>query len=143
MLHFRKDVEAFSRFSFELRAGNPKIKDLRNIGVDMEAVIFNGFKIHNPNLGRLICVCHLRKRNEEKAFKLLEKTHQTAAQRSKSKKEILNDIYRENEGTYYEYGLEASDECHFNAKLESLQQKWKGLIPGYLKWFSAKKRNYS
>ena len=75
MLHFTKDVEAFSRFSLELQAGNPKIKDLKSIGVDMEAAIFNGFKIHIPDPGRLICLRHLRKRDEEKALKLLEKTN--------------------------------------------------------------------
>ena len=141
MVHFTKGVETFSWFSLKLRAANPKIKDLKSIGVDMEATILNGFKIPNPILGHLICVRHLRKRNEEKALKLLEKTNQTAAQRSKSKKKILNNIYREYEGTYFEYDLaEASNECDFNAKLQSPQQKWEGLIPGYFKWFSANRK---
>ena len=110
MLHFTKNVEAFSRFSLELRAGNSEIKVLKSVGVDVEEAIFNGFKIDNPNLGCLICVRHLRKRDEEKTLKLLEKTNQTAAQTSKSKKEILNDINEENEDAYYEYGLaKASD----------------------------------
>ena len=65
----------------ELRTGNPRIKDLKNIGVAMEAEIFNGFKIHNPNLGRLICLRHLRRRNEETVLMLLENTNQTAVQR--------------------------------------------------------------
>ena len=64
MLHFTKDVESFSRISLELQAGNPKIKDLKSIGVDIEAAIFNGFKTYNPNLGSLICVRHLRKRDK-------------------------------------------------------------------------------
>ena len=89
---------------------------MKSIGVQKETAIFNGFKIHNPNLGRLICLRHLRKRNEEKTLKLLENTNQLAAQRSKSKK--VNDIYGKNEGTYYEYGLvEASDEYDFNPNL--------------------------
>ena len=50
-------------------------------------------------------------------------------------------MYGENEGTYYEYDLaKASDECDFNANLESLQQKWVGLIPGYFKWFLANRK---
>ena len=118
MVHFTKGVETFSRFSLKLRAANPKIKDLKSIGVDMEATILNGFKIPNPVLGLLISVRHLRKRNKEKALKLLEKTNQTAAQRSKSKKKILSNIYGECEGTYFDYDLaEASNECDFNVKL--------------------------
>ena len=75
----QKYVKAFSRNLPELRAGDPNIKDLKSMGVGMEAAIFNGFKIHNPNIWRLICVRHLRKRDVEKALKLLGKTNQTAA----------------------------------------------------------------
>ena len=57
--------------------------------MDIETEIFNGFKIHNLNLGHLICVGQLRKRKEEKTLKLLEKTNQITALRSKSKKDIL------------------------------------------------------
>ena len=67
MLHFTKDVEAFSQFLLELQAGNPKTKDLKSIGVDMEAAIFNGLKIHNPNLGHLICEKKIKKR-QRKSF---------------------------------------------------------------------------
>ena len=141
MLHFTKDAEAFSPFLLKLRPGNPKIKCLKSIGVDMEETIFNGLKIHNPNLGCLICVHHLGKKDKKQVFMLLEKTNQADAQRSKSKKEVLNNIYRKNEGTYYEYGLSrASNKCNFNAKLQSLQQKWEGLIPGYFKWFSVTRK---
>lgn len=78
MLHFTK----------ELRAGTPKIKDLKSIALNMGAA-------------------------------------------------ILNDIYGENEGTYYDYGLgEGSDEFDFNAKMKSLLQKGEELIPCYFKWFS-------
>ena len=75
----QKYVKAFSRILLELRAGDPNIKDLKSMGVGMEAAIFNGFKIHNPNIWHLICVHHLRKRDIEKALKLLGKTNQTAA----------------------------------------------------------------
>ena len=73
MFRFTEDVKAFRRFSLKLRAENHKIKDLKSIGAEMEATIFNGFKIHNPNLGGFISMCYLRKRDEEKALKLFER----------------------------------------------------------------------
>ena len=91
MLHFTKDVEAFSQFLLELQAGNPKTKDLKSIDVDMEAAIFNGLKIHNPNLGHLICADHLKKRQRKSFEDIGKKNNQTAAQGSKSKKEILKE----------------------------------------------------
>lgn len=142
MLHFTKDVEAFSRFALELRAGNAALKDLKTIGVDMEAAIFNGFKIHQPDVSRLICVRHLKKRDEEKTSKLLERTNQTAAQKAHSKAELIKDIYGNKEGGYYEYGLaEAFDAQDFEFKLQSLRQRWDALIPGFFDWFVAKRQS--
>ena len=49
------------------------IKDLKTIGADMEYAIFNGFKRHFPDLGRLLCVRHMSKRDETKLAKLYTK----------------------------------------------------------------------
>ena len=49
-----------------------------------------------------------------------------------SKAEVLNDVYGERTGTYYEYGLETDG---FNAKLISVKEKWEALIPGFYGWF--------
>lgn len=136
MFHFKKDEEAFSRFALEMRIGNSALKELKAIGVDMESAIFNGFKIHNSGLSRLVCVRHLKKRDEEKIGKLLAKTNQTAAQKKHSKAEILNDMYGQRSGTAYEYGLAESLDCDdFTAKLLSLQDKWESLVPGFYSWF--------
>ena len=79
---------------------------------------------------------HLEKRDEEKMLTLLQKTNQSSAQKSHSKAEVLNDIYGERTGTYYEYGLAGSyDTDDFNAKLISLKEKWEALIPGFYGWF--------
>ena len=67
---------------------------IKIIDVDIETEIFNGFKIHNLNLGHLICVGQLRKRNEEKTLKLLKKSNQITALILKSKKDILKSILR-------------------------------------------------
>ena len=66
MFRFTEDVKTFRRFSLELRAANHKIKDLKSIGAELEATIFNGFKIHNPNLGSFISMRYLRKEMKKK-----------------------------------------------------------------------------
>ena len=100
MLHFTKDVEDFSQFLLELQARNPKIKDLKSIGVDMEAAIFNGFKIHNPNLGHLICVDHLKKRQRKSFEDIGKKTIKQLLKKIQKGNPKRNSIYRENERTY-------------------------------------------
>ena len=102
----------------------------------MESAVYNEFKRHNQELSRLVCVRHLKKRDEEKLFKLFQKTNQSSAQKYHSKAEVLNDIYGERTGNYYKYGLaESYDTDDFNAKLISLKKKWEALIPGFYGWF--------
>ena len=69
MFNFTKDEEAFSRFASEIRIGNSGLNDLKILGVDMESAICNGFKCHNQELSRLVCVRHLKKNNEEEMLK--------------------------------------------------------------------------
>ena len=94
----------------------------------MESAIYNGFKHHFPNLGRLLCVRHLSKRDESKLAKLLTKTNPNASQRNKSSSDIVKDIYGYRIGGYYEYGLaEVTDESDLDIKLLPLKEKWNGL----------------
>ena len=133
MFYFTKDKEAFSRFASDIRIGNSGLDDLKILGVGMESAIYYGFKWHNQDLSRLVCVRHLKKRDKEKMFKLLQKTNQKfSAQKSHPKAEVLNDIYGETTATYYEYGLtESYNTDDFNAKLISLKEKWEALISGF------------
>ena len=136
MFHFTKNADVFSRFYLELRAGNPGLKDLKAVGVDMEAAIYNGFHVHGPEIKRLICVRHLKARDENKALKLLAKTSKTSSQQAKAKYEVINDIYGERIGTSYEYGIvESLDKDDLCLKLDSLKDKWNALIPGFHTWF--------
>ena len=77
----------------------------------MESAIYNGFKVHNPNLRRLICVQHLRVRDEQKAVKLLAKTNKTASEKMHAKSEVLSDMYGVRTGISYEYGIVESYDC--------------------------------
>ena len=44
MLHFTKDEGAFGRFALEILAADPKLIELKNLGVDMVSAIYQGFK---------------------------------------------------------------------------------------------------
>ena len=44
MFHFKKDEEAFRRFMLEKCTENPKLVGLKAVGVDMESIIYQGFK---------------------------------------------------------------------------------------------------
>ena len=124
MFHFKKDEEAFRRFALEMCAENPKLVGLKAVGVDMESAIYQGFKSIFKDLSRFIFVRHLQQRDE----KLLERTNQTSEQKKKYK--ILKDLYGERSSTYFEYGLaESLDADYFQAKLASLEGKWKTTVP--------------
>ena len=48
----------------------------------------------------------------------------------------MKDLYGEQSGTYYEYGLaESFDADDSQAKLASLERKWKTTVPGFDEWF--------
>ena len=53
----------------------------------MKSAIHNEFKCHNQELYRLVCVRYLKKRDEEKMLKLLQKRNQSSAQKSHAKAE--------------------------------------------------------
>ena len=128
MFHFKKDEEAFRRFALEMCAENPKLVGLKAVGVDMESAIYQGFKSIFKDLSRFIFVRHLQQRDETKIEKLLERANQTSEQKKKYK--ILKDLYGERSSTYFEYGLaESLDADDFQAKLASLEGKWKTTVP--------------
>ena len=55
MLHFTKDEGAFGRFALELSAAYPKLIELKNLEVDMESAIYQGFKNFIPSINHLLC----------------------------------------------------------------------------------------
>ena len=55
MMHFIKDEETFRRFCDELISTNPQLINLKKVGVDMEAAIFNGFQSVICKLLQLYC----------------------------------------------------------------------------------------
>ena len=136
MLHFTKDEKTFGRFGLEILSANPNLTSISFIGVDLESAIFTGLKTMIPGLCRLICVRHLMKRDESKLADLLPKTGRNIADRKLSSSEIIKDIYGSRVANFYEYGIaEAIDPDDFNAKLDSLEDRWEALCPGFHQWF--------
>ena len=71
LFHFTKDESTFSRLALELIDAEPKLVDLKFIGVDLEEAITEGMKRIIPNVNILYCVRHLKQRDEEKLKNLL------------------------------------------------------------------------
>ena len=93
--------------------------------------IFNGFPSILPNLNLLLCTYYLEQRDKQKISNLV---HQKGP-----KQAIIADIYSCRYGGVQEYGLaDSTDPDDFHAKLESLQDEWDRLCPGFHKWFCKK-----
>ena len=136
MLHFTRVEKTFGRFRLEIPSANLNLKNISFIGVDLESAIFTGLKTMISGLCRLICVRHLMKRDESKLADLLPKTGRNIADRKLSSSEIIKDIYGSRVAKLYEYGIaEAIDPDDFNAKLDSLEDRWEALCPGFHQWF--------
>ena len=142
MLHFTKDEKTFGRFGLEILSSNSNLKNFSFIRVDLVSAIFNGLKTMIPGLHRLICARHLMKRDESKLADLLPKTGRNIANRKISSSEIIKNIYRSRVGNFYEYGIvEAIYPDDFNAKLDSLENRWEALCQGFHQWIVRKRKS--
>ena len=136
MFHMSKDDETFRRFSMEIIASNPNLINLRKIGVDMEAAIYNGFQSAIPKLMQLYCVKHLQDRDKIAIDKLHKKTNLSNEVRASYKNEILWDVYGKRCGMTFETGIaDAADSDEFNSRLSALKPRWEKLCPGFFQWF--------
>ena len=136
MLHFSKDDETFRRFCLELISAKPEISNLKKVGLDMEAAIFNGFKSVLPKLLQLYCAKHLQDRDVATIDRLHKNMKVSNDLKTQYQEEIVADIYGRRRGDTMENGLiEADNEDDFTAKLASCQLKWEKLCPGFYDWF--------
>ena len=74
MFHFTKNEATFRRFCCEFLAANPNIMKLSKIGTDMESAIFKGFKSVIAELHHLLCVRHMKVKDEESIDRLHAKS---------------------------------------------------------------------
>ena len=93
MFYFTKGEGAFGQFALELLAADPKLVEPKNLGVDMQSAICQGFTNFIPSINRLLCVRHLKHKYEEKLDKLLNRLKQNAVSRQQAKSSVLQDIY--------------------------------------------------
>ena len=137
MLHFTKDEGTFRRFALELLAANPSLNKIKKIGVDMESAIFNGFKSVIAAIAKLLCVRHLRQRDEKAIEKCQESIQGNSdSQKEYAKSEVINDLYGVRRGDVFECGLaDAANEDELIVKLDNVKAKWEKLVPGFHKWF--------
>ena len=130
MMHFTKDEKTFRRFRLAILSANPSLKNISFTGVDLESAIFTDLKTMISDLPRLICVRHLMKRNELKLADLLPKIGRNIADRKPSSSEIIKNIYGSRVATFCRYGIaEVIDPVDFNAKLDSLEDRWEAFFP--------------
>ena len=93
MFYFTKGEGDFGQFALELLAADPKLVEPKNLGVDMQSAICQGFTNFIPSINRLLCVRHLKHKYEEKLDKLLNRLKQNAVSRQQAKSSVLQDIY--------------------------------------------------
>ena len=92
MMHFTKDEGTFRKFCVELISANPHLINLKKVGVDMEAAIFNGFQSVISKLLQLYCARHLQQRDEKAIDSCHQKSSIADNNKASYKKEIIWDI---------------------------------------------------
>ena len=136
MMHFTKDEGTFRRFSVELISANPQLINLKKVGVDMEAAIFNGFQSVISKLLQLYCARHLRQRDEKAIDSCHQKSSIADNNKRSYKKEIIWDIYRKCTSDILGKGIaDATASDDFHARLFSLEPRWEKPCPGFCNWF--------
>ena len=89
----------------------------------------------------MLCVKHLSDRDKKKLISLLARTSQKENSRLKSTRDIISDIYGRKYETVFEYGLaDSEDSADFESRLNTLKEKWDALCPGFMEWFSKKRK---
>ena len=100
-----------------MRSLDHRLLNLKVIGTDQDAAIYNGFSMDNPQLK-----LHLKKGDSKK---------------------ILADIYVCQYGSVKELGLADSSAIKkFDSNLDNVKEQWEQLCPGFYKWFVAKQKTF-
>ena len=135
-MHFTKDEGTFRKFCVELISANPHLINLKKVGVDMEAAIFNGFQSVISKLLQLYCARHLRQRDEKAIDSCHQKSSIADNNKGSYKKEIIWDIYEKRTSDILEKGIaDATDSDDFHAKLLSREPRWDKICPRFYNWF--------
>ena len=132
MWHFKKNRETYRRFAGELVMNTPSLIELKKIGHDLDVAIFNGLTDIFTNAKKLWCTQRMQERD-------VYKLKQLGANKNTVQK-IMADIYGSQDDVLFQAGLADSADCEdFDMKLESLQDIWDDLLPGFFSWFKKRR----
>ena len=137
-------MNGLSESCVEMISANLQQINLKKVGVDMEAAIFNGFQSVVCKLLQLYCARYLQQRDE----KVIDCCHQKSSRADNNKalykKEITWHIYGKRTSNILEKGIaDATDSGDFHAKLFSLEPSWEKLCAGFHNWFlTHRKKNF-
>ena len=137
-------MNGLSESCVEMISANLQQINLKKVGVDMEAAIFNGFQSVVCKLLQLYCARYLQQRDE----KVIDCCHQKGSRADNNKalykKEITWHIYGKRTSNILEKGIaDATDSGDFHAKLFSLEPSWEKLCTGFHNWFlTHRKKNF-
>ena len=106
----------------------PKLLKLKKVGHDLDLATAQGMEDIFTDLKHLWCTQHMQARDKKQLNKM--KANKRAIN------EIMTDIYGQQDGYVIQHGLADADDAEdFSAKLQSLQQIWESLVPGFYSWF--------
>ncbi|XP_057295907.1 uncharacterized protein LOC130624337 [Hydractinia symbiolongicarpus] len=126
--HWKKDTESYRRYMGETCLAKSELRNIRNVGHDLDAAIACGLNdvLNAPN--HFWCTEHLQEADTRKLRKL------NANNRTVDR--VMADIYVTQNENVLEFGLaDAEDENDLLVKLESLESTWESLVPSFYTWF--------
>ena len=126
--YFRKDRHEFRAFAAAIVNVAPKLLKLKNVGHDLDLATAQVMEDIFTDVKHLWCTWHMQGRDKEQLNKM------KANERAINK--IMTDIYGQQDGYVIQHALaDAENAEDFSAKLQSLQQIWESLVPGFYNWF--------
>ena len=125
MWHFRKDRHEFRAFAAVIVNVTPNLLTLKKVRHDLDLAAAQGMEDIFTDVKHLWCKQHMQARDQEQLNRM--KTNERAINK------IMTDIYGQQDGYVIQHSL--ADAEDLSAKLQSLQQIWKSLVPGFYNWF--------
>ena len=125
---FRRNEDSFIRFAGEMIIECPELIGIKKIGHDLDSATANGLNWIFVNATHLWCTRHLQDADTRK-LKALGANHNTTDR-------FMADIYGSQVNTLETQGLADAEDPHdLKIKLDSLQEIWDDLVPGFYNFF--------
>ena len=139
LIHYKKSFASYLFFASSLIGLCPQLQAIRVFGTDGEQPLINAFSHEFGFSQHLTCFIHVRKNIKEKLS--------NCNIQSDVALKVLNDVFGYRMGTVFQEGLvDSTDVEDFQAKLESLIEKWNTLansssadMAEFIDWFKANK----